>query len=44
MHILIIEDDTETAVYLTEALRENGYVMEHAACSATNAGRCTLRR
>ncbi len=31
MHILIIEDDTETAAYLTKGLRESGHVTEHAA-------------
>ncbi|MGH8274827.1 MAG: response regulator transcription factor [Gammaproteobacteria bacterium] len=31
MHILIIEDDAETAAYLTKALQENGHITEHAA-------------
>ncbi|MGH8224872.1 MAG: winged helix-turn-helix domain-containing protein [Gammaproteobacteria bacterium] len=31
MHILIIEDDVETAAYLTKGLRESGHVVEHAA-------------
>lgn len=31
MKILLIEDDEETAAYITRGLRENGHVIDHAA-------------
>ncbi len=31
MHLLIIEDDAETAAYLVKGLQESGHVAEHAA-------------
>src|SRR5918912_3354540 len=31
MKILVIEDDRETAEYLTKGLRESGYTVDHAA-------------
>lgn len=31
MHLLIIEDDAETAAYLAKGLQESGHVAEHAA-------------
>ncbi len=37
MRILIIEDDRETATYLTKALREAGHVADHAADGETGA-------
>ncbi len=38
MRILIIEDDRETATYLTKALREAGHVADHAADGEEGAG------
>ena len=35
MHILIIEDDAETAEYLARGLQESGHVTEHAADGET---------
>ena len=37
MRILIIEDDRETATYLTKALREAGHVADHAADGESGA-------
>jgi two-component system OmpR family response regulator len=37
MRILIIEDDRETATYLTKALREAGHVADHASDGETGA-------
>jgi two-component system OmpR family response regulator len=37
MRILIIEDDKETAAYLTKALREAGHVADHAGDGVTGA-------
>lgn len=35
MHILIVEDDTETANYVLRGLREAGHVVDHAGDGAT---------
>lgn len=37
MKILVIEDEPKTASYLAKGLRENGYVVDHAADGATGA-------
>jgi two-component system, OmpR family, response regulator len=39
MHILIIEDDAETAEYLAKGLKESGHVAEHTADGTTGLHR-----